>query len=142
MKITESVIIDRPIDEVFAYAGEPSNDPQWSTAFVEARMTSDGPLAKGSTFTEQMRFLGKRFDIECEVTEYEPGQRVAFNVAAGSNTGVHVRTFEPMDSGTRVTLLTEGDSSGMFKIADPVLTKVGTRQMAADLHVLKAIIEA
>ena len=58
MKITDSVIIDRPIDEVFAYAGDPSNDPQWSAAFVEARISS-GPLAKGATLTEQMRFLGE-----------------------------------------------------------------------------------
>ena len=142
MQITDSVIIDRPIDEVFAYAGDPSNDPQWSAAFVEARISSDGPLAKGATLTEQMRFLGKRFDVECEITEYEPGQRVAFNMAAGANTGFHVRTFESVDGSTQVTLLTEGDASGLFKIAEPVLNKVGTRQMTADLHALKAIIES
>ena len=142
MKISDSVTIERPIDEVFAYAGDPNNDPQWSTAFVEARMTSDGPLAKGSTLTEQMRFLGKRIDIDCEVTEYEPEQRVALNLVAGANTGVHVRTFETVDGGTQVTMMTEGDAGGLFKIADPVLNKVGTRQLSADLQALKAILEA
>ena len=142
MKITDSVIIDRPIDEVFAYAGDPTKDADWSTAFVEARMTSDGPVGKGSTFVEQLRFLGKRIDIDCELTEYEPEQRVAYALTAGSNTGTHVRTFQSVDGGTQVTFLTEGDSTGLFKIADPMLNKVGTRQLTADLLALKAMIEA
>lgn len=141
MKITDSVVIDRPIDEVFAYAGDPKNDPQWSTAFVDARMTSEGPVGKGSTLVEQLRFLGKRIDIDCEITEYEPGRRLEFSLAAGTNTGVHVRTFEDMGSSTKVTFLTEGDASGLFKIADPMLNKVGNRQMTAELHALKAILE-
>lgn len=142
MKITDSVTIDRPIDEVFAYAGDPSNDPQWSNTIVEARPSSDGPLIKGSTLTQQIRFAGKRIEVDCEISEYEPERRVAFTMVAGSNTGQHLRTFESVDGGTQVTLSTEGDSSGLFKIADPVLNKIGTRQMGADLHTLKAILES
>ena len=142
MKITDSVVIDRPIDEVFAYAGDPTNDPQWAAVFTDVRMTSPRPLARGSTLTQRIQFLGKRFDVECEITEYEPGQRVEFSMTVGSNSGVHVRTFEPADDSTKVTLLTEGDSSGLFKIAEPMLNKVGTRQMSANLHALKAMLES
>jgi uncharacterized membrane protein len=142
MRITDSVIIDRPIDEVFAYAGDPTNDAEWSTAFLDARITSDGPVAKGSTVIEQMRFLGKRIDIDCEITEYEPGRRVTYDMAVGKNKGVHVRTFESVEGGTQLTLLTEGDAGGLFKVAEPVLNKVGTRQLSADLHALKAMLES
>ena len=142
MRITDSIIIDRPIEEVFAYAGDPSNDPVWSTAFLDTRITSDGPLAKGSTLIQEMRFLGKRIEIDCEVTEYEPGRRVAYNMAVGHNKGAHVRTFESVEGGTEFTLLTEGDAGGLFKVAEPVLNKVGTRQLGADLHALKAMLES
>ena len=142
MEITDSVVIARPVEDVFAYAGDPANDSSWATVMVESRMTSDGPVEKGSTLVEVLRFLGKRIETECEVTEYEPDSRIAFTMIAGPNKGAHERTFESVEGGTRVTLLTRGDSSGLFKLADPVLKRMGTRQMAADLAILKELLES
>jgi uncharacterized protein YndB with AHSA1/START domain len=142
MEITQSTYIDRPINAVFALAGDPSNDSSWATVMVESRMTSEGPLEKGATLIQVLRFLGKRIEARCEVTEYEPGSRVAFTMQAASNRGAHERTFEVADGGTRVTMLTRGDSSGLFKLADPVLKRMATKQMAADLTVLKELLEA
>ncbi len=45
MDVTDSITINRPLEEVFAFAGDPSNDPAWATVMVESRITSDGPLA-------------------------------------------------------------------------------------------------
>jgi uncharacterized protein YndB with AHSA1/START domain len=142
MEVTDSVVINRPIHEVFAYAGDPSNDSSWATVMVESRMTSDGPLQKGSTLVEVLRFLGKRVETRCEVTEYEPDSRIAFTMEAVANKGRHERTFETAGDGTRVTLRSSGDSTGLFKLADPVLKRMGTRQMAADLGILKELLES
>lgn len=142
IEITESVVVDRPIDEVFAYAGDPTNDSSWATVMVESRMTSDGPIQKSSTFVQVLRFLGKRLEARCEVTEYEPVGRIGFTMVMGPNKGAHERTFEEAENGTRVTLLTRGDSSGLFKLADPVLKRVATKQMAADLGVLKELLQS
>lgn len=142
LEITDSVVIDRPIDEVFAFAGDPTNDSSWATVIVESRLTSDGPLEKGATLVQVLRFLGKRLEAQCEVTEYEEAHRVAFTMEMGANKGAHERTFEAVEGGTRVTLLTRGDSTGLFKIADPLLKRVATRQMAADLSILKELVSA
>ncbi len=144
IEIMHSVVVDRPVDEVFAYAGDPTNDASWATVMVESELTSQGPLGKGTAFRQVLRFLGKRLPVECEVTEYEAGRRIAFtmDMAGGANKGAHERTFERVNGGTRVTLRTSGDSSGLFKLADPVLQRVAQRQMAADLGNLKEILEA
>lgn len=91
LDISHSVIIDRPVQEVFAYAGDPTNDDQWATVVVESRKTSDGPLAKGATLVQVLRFLGKRIETECEVTDHEQDRRIAFTMVAGSNRGAHER---------------------------------------------------
>jgi uncharacterized protein YndB with AHSA1/START domain len=131
-----------PAAEVFALAGDPTNDPSWATVMVESRMTSEGPVQKGATLVQVLRFLGKRIEAQCEITEYEPNSRVAFTMIAGPNAGVNERTFEAVDAGTRVTMVTRADSTGVFKLADPVLQRMATKQMSADLTVLKELLEA
>lgn len=142
IEVTDSVVINRPVDEVFAYAGNPANDSSWATVMVESRLTSEGPIQKGTTLVEVLRFLGKRIETQCEVTEYDQGRRIAFTMDAPGNKGEHERSFEAVDGGTRVTLLTRGDSSGLFKLADPVLKRVATKQMASDLAILKELLES
>ena len=142
MEISSSTVINRPIAEVFALAGDPAKDSSWATVMVESRMTSDGPIEKGAQLVQVLRFLGKRVEAQCEVTEYEPDHRVAFTMVAGPNRGANERTFEAVDGGTRVSMVTRGDSTGLFKLADPVLKRMATKQMAADLNVLKELLEA
>ena len=142
MEITDSTVINRPIDEVFALAGDPAKDASWATVMVESYRTSDGPLEKGATLVQVLRFLGKRIAARCEITEYEAERRLGFTMVAGPNKGAHERTFEAVDGGTRVTMLTRGDNAGLFKISDPLLKRLATRQMAADLAILKELLEA
>ncbi|HVM18617.1 MAG TPA: SRPBCC family protein [Egibacteraceae bacterium] len=142
IEITQSTLIDRPVEEVFKLAGDPSNDETWATVMVETRQVSAGPIEKGTMLVQVMRFLGKRLETQCEVTEYEQDSRVAFSMALGPNRGTHERTFEEVDGGTRITLVTRGDSTGLFKLADPVLKRMATKQMAADLAILKELLEA
>lgn len=142
MEIKHTEVIDRPVEEVFAYAGDPGNDDAWATVMIESEITSQGPLGKGTTLRQVMRFLGRQIPVDCEVTEYEPGRRIAYTMVYGRNTGANERTFEPVGDATRVTLLTRGDSTGLFKVADPVLKRIGTRQLVADLGNLKELLEA
>lgn len=141
-EVSYSVVIDRPVDEVFAYAGDPVNDPAWTSVIIASEVTSEGPLAKGSTLRQVMRFLGKRIDTRCEVTEYEPGRRLAFTMLADGPNGEHERTFESVDASTRVSLRTRGETAGVFKLADPLVQRIGQRQMATDLANLKDLLEA
>ena len=54
---TETAVIEKPIDAVFAFAANPQNDPLWSPAVAEARQTSIGSLGIGTTFQQMLRLL-------------------------------------------------------------------------------------
>ena len=47
---SDSIVIDRPVEQVFAYVTNVVNDPTWHTDVVEARQASDGPIGVGTVW--------------------------------------------------------------------------------------------
>jgi len=56
VKVELEAIINRPIEEVFTFISNVENDSQWSTGAIETKFTSQGSIAKGSTFKEITMF--------------------------------------------------------------------------------------
>jgi len=81
--IERSVVIDRPIEEVFRFLHDPRNDSLWQTTLVESTQLDDGPLRIGTLVRERRRFLGVQVEMTKEITEYEPPRRSAFKMVAG-----------------------------------------------------------
>jgi uncharacterized protein YndB with AHSA1/START domain len=50
MKVEASVMIDRPVEEVWEFIMDLSKVPTWDTSISEVRETSTGPIGVGSTF--------------------------------------------------------------------------------------------
>jgi hypothetical protein len=46
-RFEQSVVINRPSEQVFDFLANPLNDPLWSSASVEIRKTSGGPVGVG-----------------------------------------------------------------------------------------------
>lgn len=46
----ESIVIRRPLDTVFSFVADTTNDPRWHTTVVEGQRTSAGPVGLGTTF--------------------------------------------------------------------------------------------
>ncbi len=61
-----SVTIDRPVEEVFAFLSNYENDPKWSSATVEGKKTSEGPIGVGTTWRSVSKVLGRRTEVELE----------------------------------------------------------------------------
>ena len=50
MRFTNTITIDRPRDEVFAFLADLENLPRWNYAISRTRKVSAGPVALGSRF--------------------------------------------------------------------------------------------
>ena len=44
---SDSIVVDRPVETVFAYVTDVTNDPAWHTDVLEAQKTSEGPIGVG-----------------------------------------------------------------------------------------------
>jgi uncharacterized membrane protein len=152
MKVEESVVIHRPPSDVFAYLAVRSHDAVWMASVVEsAWLDADGadasePIGVGRRGRMVMRLPGRRAVFIDEVTEYDPGRRVAHRTIEGP---IPLRTAclcDPLgDGGCRTTVVGEVDHlpGGVFgRLAAPVFTRMVRRGFRADLARLKTILES
>ena len=141
-KIERSIVIDRPIDDVFEFTHDLSNNPVWQTTLVEVELLTDGPMRVGTRWKEVRRFLGKRIETVLELTEYEPNKRSAVKMVSGPVPLSGTYAFEPIDGGTSFTVGGEIDAHGFFKLAEPVFARITGRELESNLGHLKDLLEA
>jgi uncharacterized membrane protein len=141
IKVETSVIINRPPEEVFAYISNFENNPGWQSGMQEARFTSEGPLGVGSTYAQVAKFLGRRIESTFEVIGYEPKRLVKATSTSGSFPITFTRMVEPVEGGTQVAAIIEGDASGFFKLAEPLMARMVQRSVDGDYANLKHILE-
>ncbi|HZJ49964.1 MAG TPA: hypothetical protein VFF07_03700 [Actinomycetota bacterium] len=101
---------------------------------LEARRVSDGPTTVGTEFVQVTHFLGRRFESQFEVTEFEANHRFSFKSTSGPFPIETFETFEPTGSATRVTQILRGGPGGFFNVARAVLLRLGQQQLDRPLE--------
>ena len=142
IKVETTVQIDRPSEEVFAFISNFENNPKWQSGQLEAKFTTEEPLRVGSTYDQVAKFLGRRVISTFEVVEYEPNRKVKASSTSGSFPITFTRMVEPSDEGSEVTAIIEGDASGFFRLAEPLLKRMVQNSVDADYQNLKKILES
>jgi uncharacterized membrane protein len=135
-----SVIIRRPIEEVFAYVGDLRHSPEWQAGLLEVRKVTEGPLGVGTRFTVVRKLLGRKLELSSEFVAYEPNTMVTFRFS-GSVPGEGSYLFESTQEGTRVTSRVEMRPRGFSRLAESLIAASLRRQMQANLPALKGQLE-
>ncbi|MCW2968189.1 MAG: hypothetical protein JWM71_1961 [Solirubrobacteraceae bacterium] len=65
-----TTVVDRPIEQVFAFLADGENDPKFSARVVEIRKTTDGPPGVGTRFASTVKDAGMTTKREFELTEF------------------------------------------------------------------------
>jgi len=142
MKVESSILIARPVEEVFAYVVDPNNTAQWAGPVVEAKKTSEGPVGLGTTSSRLTQFLGRTMEATYEISEFEPNRYYADKMTSGPVPITSRISVAPVDGGTKVTIAGEFGATGFFKLAEPILARMSKRQLATDVQTLKDLLEA
>lgn len=142
IKVEESIVIKRPIEEVFAFLADQTNAPRWQSGLLEVRRTTDGPLGIGTKHTAVRKFMGRRVEASNEYVVYEPNKEVTFTGTANSADFKHSYITESTAEGTKVTSKMEMESKGLFGLAEPLITPSLRREFVASLGELKDMLES
>ncbi|HET9589412.1 MAG TPA: SRPBCC family protein, partial [Anaerolineales bacterium] len=67
IKVEHSVIIERPVPEVFAFVADPANNTKWQEGLVESHLDSPGPMGVGSQVVDVRKFIGRDMESRLEV---------------------------------------------------------------------------
>ena len=101
-----------------------------------------GARSVGTTQSQVGKFLGQRLEISLEVTEHEPDKKISAKSTSGPfPIEVHY-TFEPVAEGTRMKMGRHVDPRGFFKLTEPIIARMLTRQAETDISTLKDLLEA
>ncbi len=136
-----SVLVDRPISEVWAFVADVEKMDLWAKGVTETRLTSEGDVAQGSVFTGKFTHRGREFDVRYTVTVCEPPSRFGVE-SEGMLRYSGVMELEEADGATRVTNTVETGAEGAASRLMAGLFRWGMRrQLAKELGVLKRTIE-
>ncbi len=141
-KFDVSTTIKRPVQDVFAVISNVENNPKWSSAALESKQTSAGPIGVGTTARFVGKLLGRRIESESEVTEFEPNRKYSWQSKSGPFPIKGSVTLEQIEGGTRVNTTVEAEPGGFFKLAEPLIVIIAKRQFQSDLDNLKDLMEA
>src|SRR4051812_16259236 len=139
--IEQSVVINRPLEEVFAFVSDYRNDPRWRTGLIKMTQTPEGPTGAGTKLHEVLRMAGLKLETGSEVTEYEHNSKCTVKSTSGPIPLRNWRLVEPAGDGAKFTYGIVGETSGFYKLMEPVLAGVFKRQLRAELARLKGILE-
>jgi uncharacterized protein YndB with AHSA1/START domain len=140
-----TVVIDRPIEEVFAFVADGENDPKFSPRVLEIRKTTDGPPGVGTVYASTVKDAGMKTEREFELTEFVPPTRIRWaerskNVVTAAEGGYDL---EPAgDGATKLTIHNVLEGHGFGKLIAPLALSAARKDADAFANRIKAAVEA
>jgi carbon monoxide dehydrogenase subunit G len=135
-----TVMIGRPIEDVFAFLSDFENVPKWNYAIVETHKVSEGPVGVGTTY-RQVRSVPSRSEERFEVIAYDPPRHLAIQGQLGPLPSRLSYALEGLQEGTRVTNSVELKLRGLGRLLGPVAVARVRDAVDANLRKLKELLD-
>jgi carbon monoxide dehydrogenase subunit G len=139
--VTNSVTIDRPIEDVFAVLTNVENTGKWFPGNVKEWWTSEPPRGVGSTRRARVKTGWITTENDAVVTVYEPPKRAVLKGTSRNAAFEATLTFEPVEGGTRVQATTEMSTRGPAKLFGGIFMRWYGKSWDQGLVKLKAMME-
>ena len=131
IQLDETIVVQRPLHEVFAYISEFSRIEEWDPAVARGRRLTEGPLGVGSQFRIDMK---AGFSLRYTVIEWEQDRRLLMTVDSRPFTAREEIFFTRTDSGTQVRYVATFEFVAplacLLKTFPGVMDRVGKSAMA------------
>jgi len=140
LEAENTISINRPLHEVFAFVADKENDPRWRSNVREIeRISGDGTV--GTRYHQVMATHRGEMDSDVEITGYEPGRRLTFRTLAGRIQPEGSFDFADESGGTRLTFKLWAELPGAKKLMAPKAAKSMKGEVEDSLDRLKQILE-
>jgi uncharacterized membrane protein len=132
-----TIRIERPVDEVFAFLSDFENIPKWNYYVLEVRQLSANPIGVGTTY-HQMR---KTDEQDFRIIEFEPNHTVAVKTLPQSSPDLEMR-FTLYEEGDTTRIRDEWKlDTGTPAILERLVRRRVKSAVAENLAMLKELLE-
>jgi hypothetical protein len=141
--IVTSVDVDRPAEDVFAYATDPTRFHEWQQGVVSGRLDRpDNPAAGTRCFTTR-RIGGAERASTSEISHINPPKTWGVRGVDGPIRAIVDLTVEPLDGNrSRLTIGVDFVGHGIGKVLVPlVVRRQAAKEMPTNLATLKQRLE-
>ena len=138
------VVVNRPVDEVFAFWSNPFSGPRRGGGSLGFRVTPPGPIGLGSTIRLRMVAFGLERTLSGVVTEWDPPHAVTFSFANEGPvvSGTIRTTLEATTEGTEAASVAEIEPRGVWKLLSPFVRPYMRRQAITRNQNMKRLLES
>lgn len=141
--LKRTILINAPVEKVFRYFVEPTNQPELWPSMKQVKDLQQSPNG-GTSFRFVYKTFGRHFEGTCEVIEYVANQLWVSRDIEGRVEGRHAMMFQPEADSTRI--ITEGEYCVhiplLGRLAAAFVVKRNEREYEEMLSTLKAKMEA
>jgi len=134
IRLKQTIVVDRPIHDVFQYAGDFENVEQWDPGVSESKKITPGPLDVGTAYSVVVKSGPLRIPMRYTVTEYAPPNKVVLEGNGKRISALDSITLEERSNGTEVAYTADLSFSGPLASAEPmmkgILDRVGRKAIS------------
>ena len=139
-----TAVIERPVDEVFAFLADGTNDPKFSPRVLEIAKTTDGPPGVGTVYRSTVKDAGMKTKREFELTEFQSPTRIRWaerskNLVTAPEGGYDLA---PEGSGTRLTVYNVLEGHGLGMLLAPLALRQAQKGANDFAAAIKRAVEA
>jgi len=144
-EFTGSAVIDRPIDDVFAFLADGTNDPKFSPRVQQIQKTTDGPIGVGTVFESKVKDAGMTTSRRFELTAFEAPTKIRWaerskNLITVPDGGYDLERLS--DTQTRLTIHNTFEGHGLGKLIQGFALKAAIKDAPAFAQRIKTAVEA
>lgn len=115
LKLQEELTLSRPAREVFAYACEFENCPEWDSTAVQSEKLSAGPTAIGTTYKVVCTTPLGKLTLRYEVIDWKPDELVILRGSCSLFTVTDTITVSALANGSHLSYVAEFELKPLFK---------------------------
>jgi Polyketide cyclase / dehydrase and lipid transport len=139
-----SAVIDRPIDQVFDFLADGTNDPKFSPRVQQIRQTTDGPPGVGTVFESTVKDAGMTTRRQFELTQFHAPTKIRWTERSKNMVTVPDGGYdlEPVsDNETKVTIHNVFEGHGFGKLVVGFAARAAVKDAPAFAQRIKSAVE-
>ena len=137
--------INKPIEEVFAFLSDGTNDTKFSPRVQEIKKTTDGPVGVGTVYSSTVKDAGMKSAREFKLTAFEQPTKIRWTEISKNAVTVPEGGYdiEPAgDAATTVTIFNNFEGHGFGKVIVGLAARAARKDADAFAGRIKAAVEA